>query len=378
MKTLKIIPFVLLLFLSLSEINGQPQQGKLIQTIIPAPSLSNNLLYIPDNQYISVYLPPSYDKTDKLYPVVYYLPGFGDFVYYYTEYGVFQGFSLKSSMDELINRGQINEMIIVIVNGQHFSGGSFYVNSPVTGNWEDFIVKDVVGYVDKNYRTIKEVKSRAISGHSMGGFGALNIAMHFPDIFGVVYSLSPGLFDKNGLKKSILFINEERINKYLISINQFNNLISDKACAKFINYVSNLLMTTNDFNTAFDFAYGMAFSPNPSGSVPYINYPYTQKDNKLIVNDSLMKKYENGFGGWDEKMKKYKTNLLRLQGIVIDVGNQDNYVWIREGCDYFHKLLNENGIKNDLSIHEGGHQDKLKERIEQHMLPYFSKMFNNQ
>jgi hypothetical protein len=378
MKTLKKILFILLLFLSLPEINGQSNQGKLIQTIFPAPSLSNNLLYIPDNQYIALYLPPSYDKTDKRYPVVYYLPGFGDFVYYFTEYGVFQGFSLKSSMDELINSRQINEMIVVIVNGQHFSGGSFYVNSPVTGNWEDFIVKDVVSYVDMNYRTIKESKSRAISGHSMGGFGALNIAMHFPDIFGVVYSLSPGLFDKNGLKKSILFMNEKKINKYLISINQFNNLTSDKACAKFINYVSNLLMTTNDFQTAFDFAYGMAFSPKPSGSIPYIDYPYTLKDKNLVVNDSLIKKYENGFGGWEEKVKKYKTNLLSLQGIVIDVGNQDYYVWIQDGCNYFHKLLNENRINNELIIYEGGHQDKLKERIEQYMLPYFSKIFNNQ
>jgi hypothetical protein len=148
MKTTKQILFILLLFLSFSDINGQTNQEKLIHTIIPAPSLSNNLLYIPTEQYIAVYLPPSYDTTVKSYPVVYYLPGFGDYVNYYTQFGVLQGFFLKNSMDDLINSQQISEMIVVIVNGQHFSGGSFYVNSSVTGNWEDFVVKDVVGSID--------------------------------------------------------------------------------------------------------------------------------------------------------------------------------------------------------------------------------------
>ncbi|NOU17587.1 MAG: hypothetical protein HOO91_08515 [Bacteroidales bacterium] len=377
MKTIKQILFILLLFLSFTDINGQTNQGKLIHTIIPAPSLSNNLLYIPTEQYIAVYLPPSYDTTEKSYPVVYYLPGFGDYVNYYTQFGVLQGFFLKNSMDDLINSQQISEMIVVIVNGQHFSGGSFYVNSSVTGNWEDFVVKDVVGYIDKNYRTIKEAKSRAIAGHSMGGFGALNIAMHSPNVFSSVYALAPGLFDKNGLKKSSLFSDEERINKYLTLRNLFKKLPTDKARAKFINYASNHMMTTNDFYTVFDLAYGMAFAPNPKVKVPYIDYPYTYKDNKLVANDLLLKKYKNGFGGWEEKVKTYKTNLQNLHGIVIDVGNQDDYVWIREGCDYVHKLLNENGIKNELIIYDGQHQDKVKERIEKHMLPYISKMFDN-
>ncbi len=378
MKTLRTISLILILFFALYSINGQTVQGKLIQTLIPAPSLANNLFYIPDSQFIAVYLPPSYDKSEKHYPVVYYLPGFGDYVYYYTDYGVFQGFSLKSSMDELINLGKINEMIVVIINGQYFAGGSFYVNSPVTGNWEDFIVKDVVGYMDNNYKTIKETKSRAISGHSMGGFGSLNIAMHHPEVFGMVYSLSPGLFDQNGLKKSILFNNEDRINKYISSVSQLDNLTTDKAKAKFINYLSNLLMTVNDYNSAFDFAYGMAFAPNPQGNVPFIDFPYSKKNGQLVLNNSFLKKYNNGFGGLEEKVKTYKTNLLKLTGIVIDVGNQDDYVWIREGCDYFHKLLDDNGIKSELIKYEGGHQDKLRERLEEYMLPYFSKMFNEQ
>jgi len=162
-----------------------------------APSLKNNLVGEAAERAIQVYLPPSYGIQGKRFPVVYYLPGYGD--------SGMIGFNLPDSMDRLIYDGKLNEMIVVVVNGMNKLGGSFYVNSSVTGNWEDFIAQDVVGYVDGNFRTLAQSESRGITGHSMGGFGALNIAMHRPDVFGAVYSMSPGLFDENGLAESQMF-----------------------------------------------------------------------------------------------------------------------------------------------------------------------------
>ncbi|MBK9601609.1 MAG: hypothetical protein IPO36_07165 [Anaerolineales bacterium] len=163
-----------------------------INTIkISAPSLKNNLVGEAAERTIQVYLPPSYGIPDKHFPVIYYLPGYGD--------SGMIGFNLPGSMDRLVSDGKVNEIIIVVANGMNKLGGSFYTNSPVTGNWEDFIAQDVVGYVDGHFRTLAQAESRGITGHSMGGFGALNIAMHRPDVFGVVCSMSPGLFDENGL-----------------------------------------------------------------------------------------------------------------------------------------------------------------------------------
>src|SRR5690349_5211484 len=143
---------------------------------IDAPSLMNNLVGEPTERTIYVYLPPSYGASEKQYPVVYYLPGYGD--------SNVIGFRLPGDMDALIESGKLNEMIMVVAGGDSKMGGSFYVNSPVTGNWEDYIVKDVVGFVDSHFRTLPQARSRGITGHSMGGFGALNIAMHNPDVFG--------------------------------------------------------------------------------------------------------------------------------------------------------------------------------------------------
>ncbi|HEX7773821.1 MAG TPA: alpha/beta hydrolase-fold protein, partial [Pyrinomonadaceae bacterium] len=76
-------------------------------------------------------------------------------------------------------------------NGANAYKGSFYTNSAVTGNWEDFIVRDLVNYVDSNYRTIRAPQSRGIAGHSMGGYGSVMLGMKHPEIFGAVYALSP-------------------------------------------------------------------------------------------------------------------------------------------------------------------------------------------
>ena len=82
-------------------------------------------------------------------------------------------------------------MIVVAPNGRNAYGGAFYTNSTVNGNWEDYLVRDLVAYVDANYRTLARPESRGIAGHSMGGYGAIVLAMKHPDVFSTLYALSP-------------------------------------------------------------------------------------------------------------------------------------------------------------------------------------------
>ena len=62
-------------------------------------------------------------------------------------------------------------MIIVLPNSFNKYKGSVYTNSEVTGQWEDFIVEDVIAFMDSNYRTIATAEGRGLAGHSMGGYG---------------------------------------------------------------------------------------------------------------------------------------------------------------------------------------------------------------
>jgi hypothetical protein len=99
------------------------------QVTIESDALAKNMIGEKTERTILVYLPPAYDASTKRYPVVYFLPGFGD-----------RSMDTSSEdINKLIQGGTIQEMIIVVVPGDNRLGGSFYVNSPVTGHWEDFV-----------------------------------------------------------------------------------------------------------------------------------------------------------------------------------------------------------------------------------------------
>jgi S-formylglutathione hydrolase FrmB len=175
------------------------REGTLIVRTIEAPSLAQNRMGIADRQQLAIYLPPSYREGERRYPVLYWLPNFTACLWRYTG-GSYQGFHLRQTLDELIAKGAAREMIVVIPNAVHMLGGSCFRNSPLTGNWEDYIVKDVVAYMDSQFRTIRSAGARGLTGHGMGGSGALEIGLKHPDLFSGVYAMSPALFDTNGLR----------------------------------------------------------------------------------------------------------------------------------------------------------------------------------
>jgi len=322
---------------------------------IDAPSLMDNLVGEPTERTIYVYLPPSYGASEKQYPVVYYLPGYGD--------SNVIGFRLPGDMDALIESGKVNEMIIVVAGGDSKMGGSFYVNSPVTGNWEDYIVKDVVSFVDSQFRTLPQAQSRGITGHSMGGFGALNIAMHNPDVFSAVYSMSPGLFDENGLAESFMFAQDQLIRDFVGYESELASLSPAEAQQR-------MLAAPEEFSLA----YGYAFAPNPDRHPPYFDYPYTEVGGQLVRNEEIWKKWESGFGGIAEEAVQYKENLLKLKGIVVDYGINDENPWIPKGSEYYGEQLTAAGIPVKVESYDGNHFNQIGERIREYMLPFFSKL----
>jgi S-formylglutathione hydrolase FrmB len=171
---------------------AQAQYGGVthVDTVI-APSLAGNLIGDSNHKPITVYLPPSYGKRPyKRYPVVYLLHGFSASHRAFMA-GVYSNMNTRLSMDSLIHEGLSREMIVVTPNADNPFDGGFYRNSVTTGNWEDYIYKDVVSFIDHKYRTIRNRSGRGIAGHSMGGYGALWIGMRHPEVFSAMYLLSP-------------------------------------------------------------------------------------------------------------------------------------------------------------------------------------------
>src|SRR5215831_13008585 len=126
-----------------------------------------------------LYLPPSYATSPtKKYPVVYFLHGLNENEMRWSTRG-----QTDLKLDKMIAGGKIGELIVAIP----FGATSFYTNKR-SGNepWEDMIITEFIPMIESTNRVSATRTTRGISGISMGGYGALKIAMRHPDLFGSV------------------------------------------------------------------------------------------------------------------------------------------------------------------------------------------------
>ena len=200
MKKLTIL--ILLAVLAISVLQCSDRENPVISDIphglyfqfsFTSDAITGDIMQDFPNRDVIVYAPPGYDteNTDVRYPVVYMLHGV------FADHNYFRGlFNIGNVMDEMIYNGDIEPMLIVTPNATNNLGGSFYTNSPdfgegsFAGNMEDFIIDEVVHIVDSVFNTIPDRKHRAIAGHSMGGYGAMKLAMLHSDMFGATASMS--------------------------------------------------------------------------------------------------------------------------------------------------------------------------------------------
>lgn len=323
---------------------------------VPSEALGDNLLGEPAQRDVTVYLPPQYFEGDESFPVVYYLAGHG------TGRSI-ANVTVPRDLDRAFE--SIDPMIIVIVDGRNSFQGSFYVDSSTTGGWGTFITEDVVTYVDDHFRTIPTREARGIAGHSMGGFGAWDIAMHHPDVFGSVYILAPGLYDEDGPAASPWFGDEGRIRAVI-------GLVDESAALDPEAGLSHMAAS----NLSFDVGYGMAFAP--SDEFPYFEYPYRLEGDTLVLDEDALVLWESGFGGIEAEVAEYGDGLSSLLGIGIDCGSNDEYRWIPPGCALLDAELTEAGIDHVYAVHTGNHTGRHRERVLEYMLPFFEDVFDGE
>ncbi len=159
------------------------ERGTIVQDVVVSPALGGQ------QKPFLVYLPPSYNTPagrTKHYPTLYLLHGSPG-----HDNDWLTGGKADQSADTLIAQGKMPELILILPDGNGRSGEtSEWGNSfDHKQNMETYIAVDLVKYVDQKYRTIPSPAYRGSGGLSMGGFGAMNIAVHHPDVFGSVIAL---------------------------------------------------------------------------------------------------------------------------------------------------------------------------------------------
>jgi enterochelin esterase-like enzyme len=136
-----------------------------------------------DRKY-AIYLPPDYETSQRSYPVLYLLHGFGDDQTGWVQFG-----EVLTIADEAIKNGQATAMIIVMPDAN--TGKPGYVND-AKGEWryEDFFFQEFMPFIEKTYRIKADKRYRAIAGLSMGGEGTFIYALHHPELFSSACPLS--------------------------------------------------------------------------------------------------------------------------------------------------------------------------------------------
>jgi glucans biosynthesis protein C len=355
---------------------GGGHGGKLLARDFPAPSLAGNRLGVPTRQRLAIYLPPSYRVGDRHYPVLYYLPNFRNFLWQYTG-GDYQKFRLRAAMDEVIAEGANREMIVVIPNATHGLGGGFYRNSPLLGNWEDYVTRDVVGYLDSHYRTIPEARGRGLAGNGAGGAGALEIALKHPDLFGCVGVLSPSVFGPAGARD--LGLPNERLSlAWRAQLQEWQGLSEPDRHRRVRDFLRPLVFSSSRhrFFDGLRIVYAAAMTPDLAQPYPHIAFPSPAAD--LSANASLLAAYDNGWGGWPGKITRYLAQDRRLRRVILEYAKDDENTWIPPGTEALARALREQGVACQLLRGEGRHESRLGSRLKGVMLPAMAKALNSQ
>ncbi|MBK8389536.1 MAG: esterase family protein [Saprospiraceae bacterium] len=334
------IKFILILVLACFEV-GQAQiaKGTIVIDSIYSKNLENKFGENP-KRGVSIFLPPGYQNSNKRYPVIYFLHGF-------LSDNEMPG--IEEILDYAIQTHRIRPFIFVVSNQETTYGGSFYSNSGLFGNWEDFSAFDVVTHLDQNYRTIAKKECRGITGHSMGGYGALKIAMHHPEIFSTVYAMSPG---------ALTIVSEYGPN---------SNTFKDVSASK----------TIEDLNKTYFgkvmMAFARSWSPNPNKPPFHCDFPFEYKNTELIVHEQVLQKWYDNMPV--HMIDNHLKNLQQLRAIKLDWGRNAGDRFTLQ-CDMFSQRLENVGIAHFAEEYIGTHGSDLytkKGRLPQQVLPFFDE-----
>lgn len=347
MKWQRILGANALLFIALSSASAEPPPSQVLDRQIISRNFAENKIGISAERKMVIYLPPGYDASSRRYPVIYFLPNpFEDSYRFDFDHRDAQGI-----FDRAIAAGAIGGFILVAVEMRTPLGSSWYVNSPVTGNWEDFMVQELVPYIDSNFRTLPNRNSRGIAGIFIGGYGAIRFGMRHPDVFGSVYAMHP-VGTGTGVGVSMT------IPKWAIltTAKSMDDVTKDGG--------------TRIFTTMFQ-----AHLPNSEKPPLFIDLLARQEGDQLIIDTKLMERFRNNFF-LETMISSYADNLKSLRGFKFDWNRIDSnfdHVYANQA---FTRKLNEFGVLHEAEEFNGAWGEPYwgtQGRIATEVLPFFAR-----
>ena len=327
------------------EVVSGPKPVTVEHIKIHGPALEGNLEGDAVDRDAIVFLPPSYEKDKRRhYPVVYALHGYSIGADQWSH-----EIHVPQTVEGAFAKGS-QEMIVVLPDSKTVYNGSMYSSSATTGDFENYIARDVVAYMDAHYRTIPSRQSRGLVGHSMGGYGASRIGMKHPEVFGALYIMSPCCLSPMAAG----FGPPDQMKERAIA--------SEKKVAD-AKSPADLAAQSPGFAAA-QYATAAAWAPDPKNPPLYFDLP--TKDG-VPVPEIVAKFTANSPLSF---IDQYIGNLKQYRAIAMDVGDQDG---LRFDATKLHTVFDNYGIANSFEIYPGTHTSGVADRFQNHVMPFFSK-----
>ena len=327
MKTRKKQFVTFLCVFLLGSISALAQSGgsksQLVEEVIHSKNFAGNKIGISADRKLVAYLPAGYDGALKRYPVLYFFPSPIDG--YRT---LFDKSGAQAVFDRAIARGTVRSFILVSVDMTTPLGASWFVNSPVTGNWEDFVVQELVPYVDLNFRTIPARDARGLVGHHMGAYGAIRIGMKHTDVFGSIYAMNPV-----GTGSGVQIMDARPDWDLLAHARSLDEVKKDGFSAIFMSIFQ-------------------AHLPDPDKPPLFVDLPAHLEGGKLVIDSKLTARLRDSFF-LESMIPEYADNLKTLRGFKFDWSRNDaiwDHVYANQALT--HKL-NEFGIVHEAEEYNG-------------------------
>ena len=302
--------------------------SQVVTRVLWSKSLTQTRIGTDPNRAMVVYLPAGYDRSAQRYPVIYYLPNPAE-----SFRADFDRRNAQALFDRAIAAGVIGKFIVVTADLTTPLGCSWYVNSAVTGNWEDFVVTELVPYVDATFKTLPSRDSRGILGDRMGGYGAIRLGMRHPEVFGSVYALHPV-----GTGSGILIMHSRPDWDLLARARSTSDLRDDVFSSTFVSIFQ-------------------AYLSNPDRPPLFIDLPAHRTGGQLVIDSGLTARLRAGFL-LESLIPQYTENLKSLRGFKFDWGRSDpNQDHVYANQAFTHKL-DEFGIAHEAEEYRGGWGDR--------------------
>ncbi|MEP6915584.1 MAG: alpha/beta fold hydrolase [Acidobacteriota bacterium] len=304
---------------------------------IHGQALEGNLEGDATDRQAIVFLPPGYNQSrTHRYPVLYALHGYSIGAEQWA-----QEIHVPQTIEGAFATGA-REMIVVLPDSKTMHNGSMYSSSVTTGDFENYVARDVVSYIDAHYRTIASRESRGLVGHSMGGYGAARIGMKHADVFGSLYIMSPCCLSARG------------------GGGGRGNTAADADALAAVKTAADSAKLP--FGLRAQLASAAAWSPNPKNPPLYLDLPVGEQERAVLAR-------------WAANaplafIDQYVPALRRYRAIAIDVGDQDG---LRVDAGKLHDVLDQYGVANTFEIYPGTHTSDVAARFQLHVLPFFSR-----